>query len=144
MILRLEHSSPFRRLDADQFRKAVGAVSLGALILLFVTWGRVRVLANSYQIMELKAERDGLLAERRRMERNLEDVQSLSYAETVARQRLGMVDINPNQVIALRRKSGTEELIEDVTALFSSKKDVQTAARAGAKPKVAPKRKRAR
>ena len=42
-----------------------------------------------------------LLSEQKRNERQLRELQSLSTAEQVARQQMGMVDINPNQVIYL-------------------------------------------
>lgn len=122
VILRLEKQAAWGRLDAVQFRKVFVLVSVLAVALLMLTWSRVRVLANAYQIMELKSERDTLLAEHRRLQRKLEGMQSLNYAEQVARQRLGMVDINPNQVIALRKKSAAESLMDDVAALFTRDK----------------------
>jgi cell division protein FtsB len=118
VILRLEGRGVFRRLDALQFRRAAVSVFVVMAVLGMVTWGRVRVLANAYQIMELKADRDALLAEQRRLERRLNDMQSLNYVEAIARQRLGMVDINPNQVIALRKRGATESLVDSVAGFF--------------------------
>ena len=117
VLLRLEQRSAWR-LDAQQFRGLALALGALALCLLLVTWGRVRVLANGYQIMELKQERDQLAAEHRRLQGRLEEMQSLAYAETQARTRLGMVGINPNQVINLRRRSAAGALMDDVAALF--------------------------
>ena len=119
MILRLEQRAPWSRLDAGQFRRLALIVGVAASALLFVTWGRVRVLANSYQIMELKADRDRLMGEHRRLEHRLDEMQSLAYAEQAARTQLGMVEINPNQVITLRQKTRAESLMEDMASLFS-------------------------
>lgn len=119
VILRLEKQAAWGRLDAVQFRRVFAIVSVVAVALLFLTWSRVRVLANGYQIMELKTERDALMAEHRRLERRLEEMQSLSYAEQMARTRLGMVDINPNQVITLRKRSAAESLMDGVASLFT-------------------------
>jgi cell division protein FtsB len=124
-ILRLEKQATWGRLDAPQFRRVFALVSVVAVCLLLLTWSRVRVLANGYQIMELKAERDAMLAEHRRLERRLEEMQSLNYAEQVARQRLGMVDINPNQVITLRKKSAAESLMDDVASFFGGKPEAE-------------------
>lgn len=121
MILRMEQrSARWARLDSAGFRRLAGAALAVLLVLALLTWGRVRVLANAYQIAELKQERDGLAAQHRRLEARLEEMQSLRYAEQAARQRLGMVDINPNQVITLRKKSAAESLMDDVAALFGS------------------------
>jgi len=117
VLLRLEQRSAWR-LDAGQFRKLELAFGVVAVALLMVTWGRVRVLANGYQIMELRQERDGLAAEHRRLQGRLDEMQSLNYAEQAARTRLGMVEINPNQVINLRRRSAAGALMDDVAALF--------------------------
>jgi cell division protein FtsL len=118
VLLRLEQRSGWR-LDAGQFRRVALALGLVAAALLVVTWGRVRVLANGYQIMELREESDQLAAEHRRLQGRLEEMQSLAYAETEARTRLGMVEVNPNQVINLKRRSTAGALMDDVAALFS-------------------------
>jgi cell division protein FtsB len=121
-ILRLEQrSARWARLDAVQFRGLVVALLALAFCALVITWGRVRVLANGYQIAELKLERDRLMAEHRRLERRLDEMQSLEYAEQAARQRLGMVDINPNQVITLHKQTATESLMEGVSGLFGGR-----------------------
>ncbi len=133
MILRLEQrSARWARLDAAQFRRLAAAFAVVMVVLALLTWSRVRVLANGYQIAELKQERDGLMAEHRRLQRRLEEMQSLRYAEQAARQRLGMVDINPNQVITLRKKSAAESLMDDVAALFGGDDDAP-GAKKGAK-----------
>lgn len=122
VILRLEQrSARWGRLDAGQFRRLAAAVGLLALALTLLTWGRVRVLANGYQIAELKQERDSLLATHRRLERRLEELQSLHHVEQAARQRLGMVDINPNQVITLRKQTAAEGLMDGIAAIFGRK-----------------------
>jgi len=132
-ILRLEQRAGWGGLTAEQFRRLALLVAVAALGLLLLTWSRVRVLANGYQIMELRAERDGLLAEHRRLERRLDEMQSLAYAETAARTRMGMVKINPNQVITLRKKGAAEALAEDVAAFFGGGKEPAAGA---AKPKA--------
>jgi cell division protein FtsB len=119
VILRLEQrSARWARLDAGQFRRLSLAVGVLALGLTLLTWGRVRVLANGYQIAELKRERDSLMAEHRRLQSRLEHMHSLQYVEEAARQRLGMVDINPNQVITLRKQTRVEGMLEGVARFF--------------------------
>lgn len=117
VILRLEQRAAWR-LDAGQFRRMVLLLSVVALGLLALTWGRVRVLANGYQIMELRQERDRLASEHRRLESRLDEMQSLAYAEEEARTRLGMVEVNPNQVITLRQRSAARDLVDGMASLF--------------------------
>jgi cell division protein FtsB len=131
-----QRSARWSRLDARQFRGLVLALLTLAVAALFITWGRVRVLANGYQIAELRLERDRLMAEHRRLERRLDEMQSLAYAEQAARQRLGMVDINPNQVITLHKQTLTESVSEKVGGLFS-KDEKKDAGEAGRQPAVA-------
>ena len=119
VILRMERQAPWSRLDAPQFRRLALGLGLFAAALGLITWGRVHVLTNGYEIMDLQAQRDRLLDEHQRLQRRIDDMQSLAYAEATARQRLGMVDINPNQVVTLHRKSATQHLAEAVEALFS-------------------------
>jgi cell division protein FtsB len=121
VILRWEANARWSRLEAGQFRRLAALVSVLALGLLMLTWSRVRVLANGYQISELRAQRDELLNEHRHLERRLQEVQSLEYAEDVARHQLGMVDVNPNQVITLRKQGAAGRLWEGVAALFAPK-----------------------
>jgi cell division protein FtsB len=121
VILRWEANARWSRLDARQFRGLAAIVSLVALGLLLLTWSRVRVLANGYQIAELRTERDQLLNEHRHLERRLQEMQSLDYAEAVARRQLGMVDVNPNQVVTLKKQGQAGRLWAGVTALFGSK-----------------------
>jgi cell division protein FtsB len=121
VILRWEANARWSRLDAGQFRRMAALVGLVAFGLLFLTWSRVRVLANGYQIAELRTQRDQLLNEHLHLERRLQEIQSLDYAEAVARHQLGMVDVNPNQVITLRKQGTASRLWEGVSALFSSK-----------------------
>jgi cell division protein FtsL len=121
VILRWEANARWSRLDAGQFRRLAALVSVLALGLLLLTWSRVRVLANGYQIAELRTERDQLLNEHRHLERRLQEIQSLDYAEAVARRQLGMVDVNPNQVVTLKKQGKAGRLWEGVAALFSGK-----------------------
>lgn len=130
VILRLERQAAWSRLDASQFRRLALAVAVLASGLAVVTWGRVHVLTNGYEIMDLQAQRDRLLADHQRLQRRIDDMQSLAYAETAARGRLGMVDINPNQVITLHRKTKAEHLAESVEAIFARR----PAARPGPQP----------
>jgi cell division protein FtsB len=119
VILRLEQQNArWMRLDATQFRRLAFYLALAAASILLLTWSRTRVLANAYDIATLERERDGLMAEHRRLERRMTEMQSLRYAEMEARSRLGMVEINPNRVISLRKKSMAENLMDDVKALF--------------------------
>jgi cell division protein FtsB len=117
VLLRMEQRSPWQ-VDAQQFRGLALALGAVAVCLLLVTWGRTCVLTNGYEIMGLRQDRDQLAAEHRRLQGRLEEMQSLAYAETEARQRLGMVGINPNQVINLKRRSAAGALMDDVAALF--------------------------
>jgi cell division protein FtsL len=121
VILRWEANARWSRLDAGQFRRLAALVGVLALGLLLLTWSRVRVLANGYQIAELRTERDQLLNEHRHLERRLQEIQSLDYAEAVARRQLGMVDVNPNQVVTLKKQGQAGRLWEGVTALFGGK-----------------------
>jgi cell division protein FtsB len=123
IILRLEQrTAAWNRLSAAEFRVWALRLGVAALLVVLLVWGRVRVLANGYQIAELKERRDALLLERRRLERRLAEMQSLRYAEVQARQRLGMVDINPNQVINLKQPSAGGRLLEGVASFFGAGK----------------------
>ncbi len=123
VILRWEANARWSRMDAGQFRRVAALLGVLAVALLLLTWSRVRVLANGYQIAELRAQRDELLNEHRHLERRLEEMQSLDYAESVARHQLCMVDVNPNQVVTLRKQGRAGKLWDDVSALFSRDKD---------------------
>ena len=123
VILRWEANARWSRMDAGQFRRVAALVSVLAVALLTLTWSRVRVLANGYQIAELRAERDELLNEHRHLERRLQEMQSLDYAESVARHQLGMVDVNPNQVVTLRKQGRAGKLWDDVSAIFARDRD---------------------
>lgn len=118
VILRLERQASWSRLNAGQFRGLALAVAVLALGLAAITWGRVHVLTNGYEIMDLRGQRDELLAEHMRLQRQIGDMQSLDYVEQAARQRLGMVDINPNQVITLHSESEVGHLADSLEALF--------------------------
>lgn len=122
VILRWEANARWSRMDAGQFRRVAALVGVIAFALLLLTWSRVRVLANSYQIAELRAQRDVLLNEHRHLERRLQEMQSLEYAEAVARHQLGMVDVNPNQVVTLRKQGRVGRLWDDVSSLFGGGK----------------------
>ena len=117
VILQMDRRAAWR-LDAGQFRAMVLALVAVALGLLLLTWGRVRVLANGYQIMELRQERDSLASQHRQLEGRLAQMQSLAWAEQAARAQLHMVDINPNQVITLRPRGLGGSLVDGVAALF--------------------------
>jgi cell division protein FtsB len=130
VILRLERQASWSRLNASQFRGLALAVAALGLGLAAITWGRVHVLTNGYEIMDLRGQRDELLAEHLRLQREIGDMQSLDYVEVAARQRLGMVDINPNQVITLHSESAAGRLAESVEALFGG----GPAARPGPQP----------
>jgi hypothetical protein len=123
VILRWEASARWSRLEPGQFRRLATLVAVLSAGLLLLTWSRVRVLANGYQIAELRAQRDELLNEHRHLERRLQEMQSLDYAETVARQQLGMVDVNPNQVVTLKRQGRASRLWDNVSALFKREQD---------------------
>lgn len=111
VILRLEQrSASWSRLEPAQFRRLLALLLALGLGLALLTWSRVRVLADGYQLAELRQERDALLAQQRRLQRRLDSMRSLQYAEQAARNRLGMVDINPNQVITLRRQDPPSRL----------------------------------
>ncbi|HTB23227.1 MAG TPA: hypothetical protein VK914_11040 [bacterium] len=118
VILRLERQASWTRINAAQFRGLALVVALLAFGLAAITWGRVHVLTNGYEIMALRGQRDELLAEHVRLQRRIVDMQSLDYVETAARQRLGMVDINPNQVITLHSESAAQRVEDSVEALF--------------------------
>lgn len=118
VLLRLERQSAWS-LDATQFRRLALALGALAVALLLVTWGRTRVLTNAYDIMGLRAERDGLAAQQHQLQARLAEMQSLDYAEQAARTRLGMVEINPNQVINLQRRTTAGALMADVASFFS-------------------------
>jgi hypothetical protein len=117
VILQMDRRAAWR-LDAGQFRALVAAFLALALGLLLLTWGRVRVLANGYQIMELRQERDSLESQHRQLENRLAQMQSLAWAEQAAREQLHMVDINPNQVITLRPRGLGSSLVDSVASLF--------------------------
>ncbi|HXB98681.1 MAG TPA: hypothetical protein VNZ54_11555 [bacterium] len=117
VILQMDRRAAWR-LDAGQFRALVLALVALAMGLLLLTWGRVRVLANGYQIMELRQERDSLESQHRALQSRLEQMQSLAWAEQAAREQLHMVDINPNQVITLRTRGLGSSLVDSVESLF--------------------------
>ncbi len=131
VILRWEANARWSRMDPGQFRRIATLVGVIATVLLLLTWSRVRVLANGYQIAELRAQRDQVLNEHRHLERRLQEMQSLDYAEAVARHQLGMVDVNPNQVVTLQKQGAAGRLWKGVTALFTAKPAPQ-ARKAGA------------
>ena len=100
-ILAMEPRMGFSRISRSQFRKLAGLV-LGLFVFgagLLVS--RMAVIKVGYQIVELRQERDRLMAERKQNERRLRELESLAHAELYARKEMGMVDINPNQVITL-------------------------------------------
>jgi cell division protein FtsB len=120
VILQMERQAPWSRLDARQFRTLALTGAALALGLGLVTWGRVKVYSNSYEIVTLRQERDRLADEHLRLQRRIEEMQTRDYAETVARGQLGMVDINPNQVIVLKHRSAAGDLAESVKAFFGA------------------------
>jgi cell division protein FtsL len=88
-------------LTRSQFR-LFAAIVMGLLVYFgFILVSRMAVIKNGYAIVELRQERDRLLSEQKRNERQLRELQSLATTEQVARQQMGMVDVNPNQVIYL-------------------------------------------
>jgi hypothetical protein len=100
-ILAMEPRLSWARLTRAQFRRLAAGVFFLFLFSAALLVARMAVIKNGYQIVGLRQERDRLLAEQKQNERRLRELQSLSHAEGVARQEMGMVDINPNQVIYL-------------------------------------------
>jgi len=89
------------RLTRSQFRVLAGVVMGLFVFFALLLVSRMAVIKNGYTIVELRQERDRLISEQKQEERALRELQSLATAEAVARQQMGMVDINPNQVIHL-------------------------------------------
>ncbi len=102
VILSLEPRFSWTRLDRAQFRSWAQLLGVLAVLAGALTWSRLRVLENGYQIIELRQQRDRIRDRVTLSERRLVEAHSLEAVERVARQRLGMVDMNPNRVVVLR------------------------------------------
>ena len=100
-ILAMEPRLAWSRLTRVQFRKLALWLLTGFVLAAALLVSRMAVIKNGYQIVELRQERDRLLAAKKQGERRLRELESLDQAERVARRDLGMVDMNPNQVIHL-------------------------------------------
>ena len=98
-ILAMEPKLAWVHLSRTQFRQLVGVVLFFFVFFAVLLVSRMAVIKCGYQIVELRLERDRLLAAKKQNEHKLRDLMSLEHAEAVARQEMGMVDINPNQVI---------------------------------------------
>jgi hypothetical protein len=100
-ILAMEPKLGWSRLTRPQFRFMASRV-LGLFVLLaFVLVVRMQVIKNGYGTVELRLERDRLLSLKKQNEKKLMELQSLATVEELARKDMGMVEINPNQVIYL-------------------------------------------
>lgn len=100
-LMAMEPRLSWLKLTRAQFRKMAAAVGLLFGFFAFILLTRMAVIKNGYAIVELRQDRDRCLAERRKEERRLRELQSLAHAEQVARRDLGMVDVSPNQVVYL-------------------------------------------
>jgi hypothetical protein len=105
-ILAMEPRLSWARLTRAQFRQLAAAVLGLFLFSAFLLVSRMSVIKNGYAIVELRQQRDRLMSEKKQGERRLRELMSLAHAEAVARGEMGMVDINPNQVIYLADPSG--------------------------------------
>jgi cell division protein FtsB len=101
-ILAMEPKLAWVHLSREQFRRLAGLLALLFVVVGLLLVSRMAVIKNGYEIVELRQERDRLLALTRQEQRHVSELKSLEYAETVARRDLGMVDVSPNQVIYLQ------------------------------------------
>jgi hypothetical protein len=90
------------RLERHQFRSLLPWLAAAGLFLGLILWQRVQVRQLGYELNQLRATRDDLAYTQSRLNNRLRELVSLPYAEKVARQQLGMNNIDPRQVLYLR------------------------------------------
>jgi hypothetical protein len=117
-ILAMEPRLAWVKLTRTQFRAfAAGVLGLFVFTALLLV-GRMAVIKDGYEIVQLRQQRDSLVAQQKQDERRLRELQSLEHTETVARQEMGMVDVNPNQVIYLKDPSKFDMTVRAWHAIF--------------------------
>src|SRR5687768_4791796 len=84
-IFAIEPRLSWVHLTRGQFRTLAAVVMGLFLFSAFLLVSRMAVIKNGYAIVELRLERDRLLARKKQNERRLRELQSLATAELVAR-----------------------------------------------------------
>ncbi|MES2202541.1 MAG: hypothetical protein V4498_09835 [candidate division FCPU426 bacterium] len=107
-----------QRLTREQFRKRATMVGVLFVFAALLLVSRTAVLKNGYEIVELRQERDRLLAIKNKDERRLVEMQSYGWADKVARTQLGMVDVDPGQVVNLEDGASGPLVKRTWSALF--------------------------
>lgn len=93
------------RLERAQFRTLVLWLLGAGFCLSLLLWQRMQVVKLGYDVSALRTTRDQLAYTQARLTNRLRELQSLPYAEQVARERLGMVNTDPRKVIYLKDPS---------------------------------------
>jgi hypothetical protein len=91
----------FSRLDRAGFRRLLGGALALFLLSSLLLWQRMQVVKLGYEVSALSKNVEELRATHLRLSRRLQDIQSLPYAERVAREELGMGNIDPQKVVYL-------------------------------------------
>lgn len=96
-----ERKLPVAQLSRDAFRRLAAWALLVALVAAAVLWQRTHVVRVSYEVDALRAKRNELRSVNERLQKRLDDLQSMGTTERVARQSLGMVTADPARVVYL-------------------------------------------
>jgi hypothetical protein len=90
------------RLDRAGFRRWLTWGTAAFLVVSLLLWQRMQVTKLGYEVAALRKSSDELGSVHNRLQRRLQDIESLPYAEKVAREQLGMSNIDPRRVVYLR------------------------------------------
>lgn len=103
-VKRIDNSRLRREVDREKRRECFCLLGLGVLVFLFgllIAWQHFQCVRDSYQIEELKAQRSALEEWNRQLRLDQAVLQDPQRVDTLARQKLGFVPPDPQQVIRM-------------------------------------------
>lgn len=76
-------------------------VAFMAILSLVYIWSRVQIVQYGYDINNLKAKQHRLVEDNKKLMTQLETLRSPQRIESIARAQLGMISVEPEQIIPL-------------------------------------------
>ena len=105
-IKHIDNSRLVREVDVERRRECFSLLGLGVLVFLFVllfAWQHFQCVRYGYQIEQCKAERTALEEQNHQLRLERAALADPERIDTLARNQLGMVTPNPQQVIQVGR-----------------------------------------
>ena len=98
-ILAAEPRLGIQSMPVRDVRRVVALAMVVFFFAAFLLWQRMQVVKMGYDVVELGRQRDVLLIDNARLRRGMRQLHSLAHVESVARQKLGMKNLDARRVV---------------------------------------------